>query len=370
MPQSDPRITCTAGMSNEASLAASQVESVFPGHFRRDIVSFALNTSSRDPPELVTVIELEDRWVWDSWYVVDGATRHAFYLAAPKSLGDPDLRHSNAVVAHSTSTDLVSWTPEQDALAPGESGRFDDLATWTGSVIKHDGVWHLFYTGIATPHAHNLQRIGHATSPDLTSWTRVSDGPISTADPRWYSTIATADEPWRDPWVFELDGLWHMLITARDLDGLGTIGHATSPDLETWTTLEPLATKSGFTQLEVPQVIEIDGKWMLVFCLSARDVLTPAIRAAYGTYSAPADGPLGPFHLDRAEPIGDGGVYAGRVVRTDAGEPVLMGFIDDGTPGGFRGVIADPLPLHVSARGTLQPLTAARASATSASAAS
>jgi beta-fructofuranosidase len=139
-------------------------------------------------------------------------------------------------------------------------------------------------------------------------------------------------------------------------------GTCSSPDLETWTTLEPLATKSGFTQLEVTQVIEIDGKWMLVFCLSARDVLSPAVRAAYGTYSAPADGPLGPFHLDRAEPVGEGGLYAGRIVLTDAGDPVLMGFVDDGTPGGFRGVIADPVPLHVSASGTLQPDARAEAS--------
>lgn len=305
----------------------------------------------------MTVIELADRWVWDSWYVVDGALRHAFYLAAPKSLGDPNLRHSNAVIAHSTSTDLTSWTSTSDALAPGEPGRFDDLATWTGSVISHDGLWHLFYTGITIEHGHAQQRIGHATSTDLTSWTRVSADPISTADPRWYSTLATRDEPWRDPWVFELNGLWHMLVTARDLDGLGTIGHATSPDLATWTTREPLATNSGFAQLEVTQVLEIDGEWMLVFCASALDVLNPAIRARYGTYSAPADGPLGPFHLDRAEPVGDGGLYAGRVVLNGSGKPVLMAFIDDGTPGGFRGVIADPVPLHVSTSGTLQPVT-------------
>jgi beta-fructofuranosidase len=309
------------------------------------------------------VIKLADRWVWDSWYVVEGAVLHAFYLTAPKSLGNPDLRHSNAVVGHSTSTDLVSWTAVSDALAPGAHSRFDDLATWTGSIVEHDGVWHLFYTGIATPLAHTLQRIGHATSTDLSSWKRVSDDAISTADPRWYSTVATGEEHWRDPWVFELNGLWHMLTTARDLDGSGTIGHATSTDLESWTTLEPLATRSGFSQLEVTQVIEIDGKWMLVFCAGARDVLNPAIRAKYGTYSAPAEGPLGPFHLDRAEPMGDGGIYAGRVVLTDAGDPVLMGFVDDGTLGGYRGVIADPVPLVVSARGTLQPTAGARASA-------
>jgi hypothetical protein len=60
--------------------------------------------------------------------------------------------------------------------------------------------------------------------------------------------------------------------------------------------------------------------------------------------------------------VGEGGLYAGRVVLTDAGDPVLMGFVDDGTPGGFRGVIADPVPLHVSASGTLQPDARAEAS--------
>ena len=68
-----------------------------------------------------------------------------------------------------------------------------------------------------------------------------------------------------------------------------------------------------------------------------------------------ADGPLGPYHLDRAEPIGGGGIYAGRVVTNRAGEPVLLGFSDSGLPGGFGGVIADPIRLELTERGTLQP---------------
>ena len=39
-------------------------------------------------------LRLPDHWVWDTWYAVDGATVHAFFLQAPRSIGDPEARHT------------------------------------------------------------------------------------------------------------------------------------------------------------------------------------------------------------------------------------------------------------------------------------
>lgn len=310
------------------------------------------------------MIALDDSWVWDSWYVQHGAVWHAFYLKAPKSLGDPDLRHLNARVGHSFSRDLVTWTTLPDALTPGLPGAFDDLAIWTGSIVRHAGIWHMFYTGVDERSRSRIQRLGHAVSTDLLSWHRVSTQPVSTADPRWHSTAdwsPTGSEPWRDPWVFfsAADGMWHMIVTATSLHGgdrpTGNLGHLVSPDLYTWRCVEPLADDTQLRQLEVPELVEVDGRTVLAFCLSASDVYDRGVRAFTGTYTAPMSGVLGPVDLGNAEPINVPGNYAGRVITAPSGDLVLMAFVDQAPDGSFGGVIADPVPLSLTARGTLQP---------------
>src|SRR3954447_8920581 len=113
-------------------------------------------------------------WIWDSWIARDGERYHLFFLKAPNALGDIGLRHTAARIGHATSTDLTHWEVHDDALHPGDSG-FDDLALWTGSVAKGDGVWRLYYTGINTQHGVLEQRIGLAESDDLFTWRRVGE---------------------------------------------------------------------------------------------------------------------------------------------------------------------------------------------------
>jgi beta-fructofuranosidase len=90
---------------------------------------------------------LEDRWVWDLWLTRDGADHHLFFLQAPKSIGDPELRHWHASVGHAVSRDLVTWTELPTALVPGAPGEWDDASTWTGSVVRDGDGWAMLYTG-------------------------------------------------------------------------------------------------------------------------------------------------------------------------------------------------------------------------------
>lgn len=301
------------------------------------------------------MIKHDDYWLWDSWYAPDGAVLHAYFLMAPKSLGDPDLRHVNATVGHATSTDGQSWHFEGESFAPSsDPKRFDSQAIWTGSVVHHNGQWHYFFTGIDQRTRGRVQRIGHAVGHDLQHWNRVGTEPILRATSPHYQTAITnsGDEPFRDPWVFSYQGAWHLLATANDPAGFGTIAHATSTDLMTWHLHAPLTQDTGFRQLEVVQTLEVDGRYVLVFCMQPRDIERPGVPKSFATYSAPAEGPLGPFNLDRAEPIADG-IYAGRVI-TLSGRPHLMGFIDSGEPGGFTGTICDPIALDLTTNGTLR----------------
>ena len=300
------------------------------------------------------MLSLADRWVWDFWTVDDGDVTHAFFLNAPKAIGDPDLRHWNVTVGHATSTDLVHWTVLPDALAPSVDQAFDDLTTWTGSVVRDDdGTWWMFYTGTSRADGGRAQRIGAATSIDLSSWTKQRDVVVE-ADPRWYAV----EEPppwdataWRDPWLLRGDdGTWHMLVTARAADGpvddRGVIGHATSRDLRSWTVQQPLSTPgSGFGHLEVTQVAEVDGRLVLLFsCLppQLRDATREAVGSC-GTWALAIDAPTGPFDVGRALALTGEDAYAGRLVARPGQEPALLTFANTGPDGSFVGVLNDPV---------------------------
>ena len=49
------------------------------------------------------MLRLADSWIWDFWFADDGRAFHVFFLQAPRTLGDPELRHVNVAVGHATS---------------------------------------------------------------------------------------------------------------------------------------------------------------------------------------------------------------------------------------------------------------------------
>ena len=303
------------------------------------------------------MLRLPDRWIWDHWLVDTGSEYHVFYLQAPRSLGDPELRHANATPGHAVSTDLVHWQFLPDALLPGLAGSWDDRATWTGSIVRQDNTWYLFYTGSNHAERGLVQRIGLATSPDLLTWTRYGEAPVMEADPRWYERLDPAawhDEAWRDPWVLPdpIGAGWHALITARaksggPADGRGVVGHAWSPDLLTWEVRPPLSDPGEFGHLEVNQVATVDGQAVLVFC-TGPDHVSRARRARVGelpagTYVCPADGPLGPYHVADSRLVTE--LYASRLVQRRDGTWAIMGFLGDDADGVFQGAIPAPVPV-------------------------
>jgi len=323
-------------------------------------------------------LKLDHDWVWDCWLYpepVDGLW-HIFYLKAPKALLDPDLRHENATVGHSTSRNLTDWTHLGTAIQPGPAGSWNDRAIWTGSVLKgSDGLYRTFFTGTnKSRESGAIQRIGVATSPDLNVWTQ--QPLVLEADEKYYERVDQTnitesilanewrEEAWRDPWVFfdSRDEKWHMLITARGLGGKslnrGTVGHASSTDLNTWTVEPALTGATPFGHLEVLEVKDVGSGHIATFCVADGDMDPDSgIPLRTGTYSAPADSKTGPFHFDRSELIGEGTVYAGRVVKDQDGVYKLLGFVIDAKEGvdGFDGTVSDPIPLKISERLTFQP---------------
>lgn len=303
------------------------------------------------------MLRLADDWVWDSWPFDSHGRHHLFFLKAPRHLDDPELRHVNVTIGHAISDDWRSWELLPDALKPASGPAWDDYTTWTGSVVKGQDRYHLFYTGTSRAEGVPVQRIGRADSDDLVHWTRFGSQPLVTADPRWYQSVDGGDtaQAWRDPWVYRdgNDGPWHMLITAQvpgDAPGSGVVGHAISEDLDTWRVQAPLSEPGPFGSLEVVQPIALEGRHYLVASCPGSQLNTEyhEAEAAGGIFLLPGDGSVGPWAADRAQRVAHPALYGARVID-DGGKPALLGF-HDVEDGQFIGEIPDPVPLTLEDR--------------------
>ena len=304
------------------------------------------------------MLRLPGAWMWDFWLADDGDRYHLFFLFASRALRDERRRHRRAAIGHAVSRDLRDWVQVGDVVTASEAPAFDDLATWTGSVVRGpDERWWLFYTGVTLVDDQILQTIGAATSADLEVWHKDPASPLVTADERWYERLGGGDWPeeaWRDPWVLRDPGGdgWHMLITARANQGpdddRGVIGHAISPDLRRWEVGPPLSKPgSGFGHIECPQLAPVDGRQILVF--SCLDLQFSAARRASGATGGvlyvPTDSPTGPFETALARPLISDAFYCGRIIQDRSGQPVLLGFHHYDEARQFLGELSDPMPV-------------------------
>lgn len=299
--------------------------------------------------------ELEDRWVWDFWIAEDHGTYHMFFLQAPRSLGNPELRHRNASVGHATSDDLINWTDVGTAIKPGLPGEWDDIATWTGSVIRHADRWWMFYTGASSEEKGLVQRVGAAISDDLFFWVKHPENPLLGAHPFWYEQYEKKvwhDQAWRDPWVYQIEDGFEMLVTARLNNGpgpsRGVIGRAFSTNLSVWTSVPPLTEPGGFGQMEVSQRLSTERGDLLLFSCAYGQL--SAERAALGE---PRSGCYGlwlnesgpPYAAWDAVALDTPNLYSVRAVQDPSGRWVVLGFEIENESGAFSGRISDPTPL-------------------------
>jgi beta-fructofuranosidase len=187
-----------------------------------------------------------------------------------------------------------------------------DLHAYTGCVIEHEGVHHLFYTGynpaIRDPQSGvPLQAVMHAVSRDLLTWTKLPQdtfhAPSGGYDP--------AD--WRDPFVFRTPGErgFTMLLAARTTTGpqrrRGCVAQAFSEDLHSWKVTEPFSAPSRFVTHECPDLFELDGRWYLIYSEFSERFATRyrMSDAVHGPWRAPADDGIDARGFYAAKTAGD-----------------------------------------------------------------
>jgi beta-fructofuranosidase len=151
---------------------------------------------------------------------------HLFYQHNPYSAEWGQIHWGHAV-----SDDLVHWRDLPIALSPNPKGP-DYAGCWSGCAVVHDDVTMFFYTGVY-PEAVCIA-IG---KDDLLTLDKYDGNPVIPAPPEGIY----AGDPWdfRDPFVWQNDDEWYMLIASRQEGSGGMALLYRSLDLHQWEYLHP-----------------------------------------------------------------------------------------------------------------------------------
>jgi beta-fructofuranosidase len=246
------------------------------------------------------------------------------------------FRPSTAPIApvtwgHLTSTDLAHWTQHRVSITP-LPGSVDEDGVWSGNTVAlEDGRIAAFYSAHQREDRH--QPPVRADS---------ADGGLSFGEPR--ATVAAPAteervEQLRDPFVWqEPDGTWRMALGQGDEDGRPGIRLAASDDLESWRLVGLIGTADPGTEIdgqllgsmwECPQVIDIDGRRVILFAAMGDGVGMNPDRSGFGPVLAlvgdQGDAGLGDYAVYRID-AGDA-FYAPSVYRDGPDGPLVWGWL-------------------------------------------
>lgn len=277
-------------------------------------------------------------WINDplglTWH---GDAYHLFFQHVPgQGTWDPRCHWGHAV-----SPDLLDWTQVGDALVPGPGE-----GCWSGSVaVPAGGPARIFYTRIdPDDFAVGTVRFADARDDDWRSWGR-EPGVVEL--PPGEEVVA-----FRDPFVFAEHEGWRMLVGGGRTDGTAVVYGYRSEDLREWRYTGVVASRPSAERepvwtggvWECPQLIEVDGSWVLTFSVWERD------RTYYQAYAL-GDYRDGRFTAETWGRLTYGPCYyAGSTFRDKDGRTAIIYWLRgvDDLRGGWAGALSLPQYLHTS----------------------
>ena len=184
---------------------------------------------------------------------------HLFYQFHPY-----DAKWGPLHWGHMKSTDLIHWEDLPVALAPDQA--YDRSGCFSGSAIERDGKLYLLYTGVTEANEegvhHQVQCL--AVSEDGVNFEKVQQNPVIpvAALPADASQI-----DFRDPKVFEHEGMYYTVVASKAGDETGQILLYQSADLVEWEFASVFlkGNKEQGIMWECPDFFRLNGKDCLIF---------------------------------------------------------------------------------------------------------
>lgn len=246
--------------------------------------------------------------------LVDGRY-HVFFQHNPD-----DPVHHRIAWGHVSSADLVTWREEPLALV-ARDGEPDAFGCWTGCLVVDDGVPTAVYSAVEQGPGGHAEVLLARGSADLRTWDQGSTPVVALPDDPEVTEV-------RDPFCFSAFGRrWAVQGAGRE-GGTPRVLVYGCDDLERWEPLgtlldgtDPVAASVAPAEVwECPNLVQVDGTWVLVVSLwrrrgEGRSTLD-GVRYLVGdldlTDGGPRFRPTGGGELDGGEAF-----YAPQLLATD-----------------------------------------------------
>jgi len=187
--------------------------------------------------------------------IYHNGTYHAFYQHHPFSEHWGPMHWG-----HATSPDMVHWTAQPIALAPGDEWDIDGC--FSGSAVEDNGVLSLIYTGHAW-----LAGVGNDSAIRQVQCLATSEDGIHFEKQGVILTPPPGIMHFRDPKVWFEDGSWWMVIGARDEQNCGKVLLYRGDSLRDWQLeriLAEAAPEMGY-MWECPDFFPVGNEHLLMF---------------------------------------------------------------------------------------------------------
>ena len=274
---------------------------------------------------------------------------HLFYQYNPNG-----PFHGTIHWGHAVSNDLVHWRDLPIALAP-EPGLYDQDGCFSGCAVDDGGLPTLFYTPI------HPQTIAAAVSYDgLRTWEKIPENPLIDGPPEEIAPLAGGH--FRDPFIWQDDDGWHMLVASKIEGQGGQILIYHSADLRLWA-YRGIFLGGDVNQMdpfwqgimwECPNLLDYGDQQVLF--LSVQAAPTDHLYAVYYTGNRVGD---------RFEPassgmlVHGGSFYAPQAMRLSDGRFLMFGWLHEGRSqqacqeAGWSGSLSLPLVLSLQPDGAV-----------------
>lgn len=204
----------------------------------------------------------------------DDGTWVMYFSTLHESMGEPAGAVGRATAREPTGP----WTPNDiPVLQPGRLDTWDAPLIGQPDVLKKDDGYVMYYTGWHYREGQWSAWIGMATSPDGITWTK-HDDPTTTEDLLRDSdaVLGIGVSDWEaakvtNPRVWRMSDVWGMIYSgASSLEGVDSVGYATSSDGVEWSCFEgnPVLMPEniqGVVSIGSAELLYHDGKYLLYF---------------------------------------------------------------------------------------------------------